>query len=119
MSGKPRHTDRRASDEPRLYTLELGAKLRAARERLGLERSQLASRVGVSVSYVQQLERGERNITVHFLCKFAHFLQVEPAAFMPALADLNRYAEAGDLAGRTSTVSRLAGGRVAAGKARK
>ena len=42
---------------------ELGAKLRTLREKAGLSLRKVADRLGVSVPYLSDLERGRRNWT--------------------------------------------------------
>lgn len=45
----------------------IGRNLRRARKAAGLTQSQLAERVGVVQSYVGQIERSERNVTLEVL----------------------------------------------------
>lgn len=59
----------------------LGDKIRKIRKSEGLTISALAERVGVSESYISQLERGLMDPSVSLLRKLANALEVSVAAF--------------------------------------
>jgi transcriptional regulator with XRE-family HTH domain len=58
--------------------LAFGRRLRELRERAGHTQEQLAHRAGIDRSYVGQVERGERNITLVNIAKLAGGLDVDP-----------------------------------------
>jgi transcriptional regulator with XRE-family HTH domain len=55
-----------------------GARLRELRHRSPLSQEQLALLAGLDRSYVGQVERGERNLSLENIHKLAAALQVEP-----------------------------------------
>jgi transcriptional regulator with XRE-family HTH domain len=62
-----------------------GDAVRAARERLGMSRRELAERVGSSYSGLTQVERGERSVSLRLAAALARELEL----------DLNVYARCG------------------------
>jgi XRE family aerobic/anaerobic benzoate catabolism transcriptional regulator len=65
----------------------VGARVRAARERLGLSRRELSERCGVSERFLAQLEGGEGNISLARFAEVAAALETSPAEL---LADASR-----------------------------
>jgi transcriptional regulator with XRE-family HTH domain len=61
------------------------ADVRAARERLGMSRRELAERIGSSYSGLTQVERGERSVSLRLAAALARVLEL----------DLNVYARGG------------------------
>jgi predicted transcriptional regulator/DNA-binding XRE family transcriptional regulator len=59
----------------------LGAKLRALRRRQGLTQTEVASRLGISPSYLNLIEHDQRQLQANLLLKAAEILKVELAAF--------------------------------------
>lgn len=53
---------------------EMYARIRKAREELGYTREKFAEKLGVSVSYLAELERGRTNISVKTLIKVCEVL---------------------------------------------
>lgn len=60
---------------------KLGAKLRALRRRQGLTQTEVASRLGISPSYLNLIEHDQRQLQANLLLKAAEILKVELAAF--------------------------------------
>lgn len=56
--------------------LDLGYKIRQARERLGITQQELASRIGTRQSNISRLEFGNYNFTVEMLRKIADALDM-------------------------------------------
>src|SRR5262245_12343426 len=59
----------------------LGAKVRALRRRENMTQSQLAERLGVSVSYLNLIENNRRPLTAPMLIKLAQLFQLDLQAF--------------------------------------
>jgi len=72
------------SDEE--FLQNLGEAIRVRRQALGLSQEQVADKAGVHRTYLSDIERGTRNITVAMLNQVAMALDVE-------LANLTRQAE--------------------------
>lgn len=53
----------------------VGENIRLLRKKRGLSQEQLAFRADINVSYMGQVERGEKNPTIDVLSKIAHALQ--------------------------------------------
>ncbi|WP_051166153.1 helix-turn-helix domain-containing protein [Amycolatopsis orientalis] len=66
-------------------TRELGVRVRKLREPQGIGQEELARRAGVHWTFVSQLERGLRNVSLHNLLKFAAGLGVDPAELVRGL----------------------------------
>lgn len=64
------------SPEDRTYLEWFGRRLRVIRKGAGLSQEELARRADLDRSYVGQVERGERNITLLNICKLAGALGV-------------------------------------------
>lgn len=71
------------------YAQAVGRAIRRRREGQGISQEELAHRAGVHRTYVGGVERGERNITVESLNKFAAGLGVQPSEI---LRDIERRA---------------------------
>jgi transcriptional regulator with XRE-family HTH domain len=69
------------------YAGAVGRAIRALRGARGLTQEQLADLAGVHRTYVGGVERGERNVTVETLSRFATALEVRPSEI---LADADR-----------------------------
>lgn len=64
----------------------IGRNLRAARKAAGLTQSELAARAGIVQTYVGQIERSEKNVTLEVLVKLCAGLGIEAADVMPRSA---------------------------------
>ena len=62
----------------------LGTKLRGLRRRKGLTQTEVASRLGISPSYLNLIEHDQRQLPANLLLKAAEVLSVELAALMMA-----------------------------------
>lgn len=72
-----------AWSRPRLAQETAGAAVRELRLARGWTQPELARRVKLHRSYVGGVERGERNLTVRNLLRFAAALGVQPADLLP------------------------------------
>lgn len=63
----------------------IALRLRNRRKALGLTQEQLAERAGVHPTYIGQVERGEKNITVKKLCAICEALDYPLAALFEAV----------------------------------
>ncbi|HTB70060.1 MAG TPA: helix-turn-helix transcriptional regulator [Solirubrobacteraceae bacterium] len=72
--------------EPRSEaTRLLGERVRARRADLGLSQESLADRCGVHWTFLGQVERGRRNVSLHNLLKLASGLEVDPCELVSGL----------------------------------
>jgi transcriptional regulator with XRE-family HTH domain len=63
----------------------LGERVRARREQLGLSQEGLADLCGVHWTFLGQVERGRRNLSLHNLLKIASGLQVDACELVRGL----------------------------------
>jgi transcriptional regulator with XRE-family HTH domain len=63
----------------------LGRRVRARREALGMSQEALADRCGVHWTFLGQVERGRRNLSLHNLLKLAVGLDVDPCKLVEGL----------------------------------
>ncbi|MGO8698767.1 MAG: response regulator [Limisphaerales bacterium] len=61
-----------------------GASIRASRSRLGISQEELAWRAGIHRTYVCDIERGARNVSLQNIAKLAHALEVPLASLFSA-----------------------------------
>ncbi|RLT94501.1 short-chain fatty acyl-CoA regulator family protein [Ketobacter sp.] len=66
---------------PRKRKLFLGSKIRRLREQTALSQAELASRLGLSASYLNQIENDQRPLTVQVLLKLAGVFDVDLSHF--------------------------------------
>ncbi|HWF32130.1 MAG TPA: helix-turn-helix transcriptional regulator [Solirubrobacteraceae bacterium] len=66
-------------------TRVLGERIRERRVALGLSQESLAERSGVHWTFLGQVERGRRNLSLHNLLKIAAGLAVDPAELIGGL----------------------------------
>jgi transcriptional regulator with XRE-family HTH domain len=66
-------------------TRVLGGRIRARREVLGLSQEALAQQIGIHWTFLGQVERGRRNISLHNLLKVAAGLGVDPGELVQGL----------------------------------
>jgi transcriptional regulator with XRE-family HTH domain len=66
-------------------TATLGARVRARRQELGLSQEALGHQSQLHWTFIGQVERGRRNISLHNLLKLAHALDVDPAELVGGL----------------------------------
>ncbi len=75
MAAEPSATTAEAESDEQSYLLQLGARVRDARTRLGLSRKALAGKSGVSERYLAQLESGQGNISILLLRQVSSALE--------------------------------------------
>jgi transcriptional regulator with XRE-family HTH domain len=68
---------------PALATL--GGRIRERRNELGLSQEALADVAGLHWTFVGQVERGRRNLSLHNLLKLAEALQTDPGLLVEGL----------------------------------
>ena len=66
-------------------TRVLGERIRERREALGLSQESLAELSAVHWTFLGQVERGRRNLSLHNLLKIASGLEVDPAELVRGL----------------------------------
>lgn len=64
---------------------ELGRRAREARGRLGISQMALADRIGLHFTFVSEVERGERNLSLSSLLRLAEGLEVDPGELVTGL----------------------------------
>lgn len=62
-----------------------GERVRTRRHQLGLSQEQLADECGLHWTYVGQIERGRRNISLHNILKIAEGLGIDPGELVRGL----------------------------------
>jgi transcriptional regulator with XRE-family HTH domain len=63
----------------------LGARIRERRHALGLSQEALAHQSGIHWTFLGQVERGQRNVSLHNLLKLAAGLEVDPGELVTGL----------------------------------
>jgi transcriptional regulator with XRE-family HTH domain len=72
--------------EPKSDALhDLGARVRERRQALGLSQEKLGDVSGLHWTFVGQVERGRRNLSLHNLLRLADALEVDPAELVRGL----------------------------------
>jgi transcriptional regulator with XRE-family HTH domain len=66
-------------------TAALGERVRSRREALGLSQEALAHQIGIHWTFLGQVERGRRNLSLHNLLKIAAGLGVDPGELVQGL----------------------------------
>jgi transcriptional regulator with XRE-family HTH domain len=66
-------------------TATFGRRVRERRNALGLSQEALAQRCGVHWTFLGQVERGQRNLSLHNMLKIARGLDVDPAELVAGL----------------------------------
>jgi transcriptional regulator with XRE-family HTH domain len=65
------------SNSNKQFLIFLGKKIRAEREKMGVSQERLGELAGVHRTYVGMIERGEKNITIFNLRRFAQALDMK------------------------------------------
>jgi len=79
----------------------IAANVRLCRGRLGLTQEELGEATGISYRYLQDIDRGRKNVTVETLVRLARALRTRPAALLksarlgPAVVGRPKKAEGG------------------------
>ncbi|TCJ40098.1 helix-turn-helix domain-containing protein [Parafrankia sp. BMG5.11] len=66
-------------------TQAFGERVRARRHELGKSQEQLADDCGLHWTFVGQVERGKRNISLHNILKLAGALEIDPGELVRGL----------------------------------
>jgi transcriptional regulator with XRE-family HTH domain len=66
-------------------TRVLGERVRAERHAQGLSQETLADRCGIHWTFLGQVERGQRNLSLHNLLKIADGLVIDPGRLLRGL----------------------------------
>lgn len=66
-------------------TRMFGERVRARRNELGWSQEAAADACGVHWTFLGQVERGQRNLTLHNILKVAHGLDLDPGALVSGL----------------------------------
>lgn len=66
-------------------TAEFGRRVRARRQELGLSQEALADACGLHWTFVGQVERGQRNLTLHNIVKIARGLETDPGELVRSI----------------------------------
>ena len=66
---------------------DFGARVRRQRQQQGLSQERLADLAGLHWTFVGQVERGRRNLTLHNIVKLAAALGVDPGELMSGLTN--------------------------------
>jgi transcriptional regulator with XRE-family HTH domain len=91
----------RSMREKRPCLVELGSKVRRAREAKGLSQEQLAWLVAMDRTYIGGIERGERNVSALNLARIAVALDTEVGEFFPRVGTLRQLLDESTPAPRT------------------
>lgn len=67
-------------------TAEFGRRVRERRNELGLSQEALADEAGLHWTFVGQVERGQRNLTLHNIVKLAAGLSVDAGELVSGLS---------------------------------
>ena len=67
-------------------TQTFGARVRARRHELGKSQEQLADVVGLHWTFVGQVERGQRNVSLHNILKLAEGLGIDPGELVRGIS---------------------------------
>jgi transcriptional regulator with XRE-family HTH domain len=68
-----------------LATVVFGQRVRTRRQALGWSQERLAEEAGIHWTYVGQIERGRRNVTLHNILRLAQGLGCNPAELVDGL----------------------------------
>lgn len=76
-----------AKPKPPLSTVTaaFGQRVRARRHELGLSQEQLAEVASLHWTFIGQVERGQRNLSLHNIVKLADGLDIDPGELMSGL----------------------------------
>lgn len=67
--------------------IEIGTRLRAARNRLGLSQTEVAAKLGISFQQIQKYERGDNRLALSTVARIRDVLRIEPIDLLPALRE--------------------------------
>ena len=64
---------------------EFGERVRMRRLQLGMSQEELARDASLHWSYLGQVERGQRNLTLHNILRIAEMLEIDPGKLLRGL----------------------------------
>ncbi|WP_229671109.1 helix-turn-helix domain-containing protein [Deinococcus aquiradiocola] len=67
---------------PHPIRFQLAHNMRAFRKQVGMTQEQLAASAGLHVTYVNEIERGKRNVAIDNIGRIAEALNVAPALLL-------------------------------------
>lgn len=65
--------------------MELGKRVRARREELGISQVDLGNAIGLHFTFVSEVERGMRNLSLRSLLILSEGLEIDPARLVKGL----------------------------------
>ena len=65
----------KVGEDPDLILDQIGRRVVARRVQLGLSRPEFAARLGITLTNIGRIERGEQNVTVRMMCRVAEALE--------------------------------------------
>lgn len=68
--------------DPKKYIRALGEVIRNKRSKLGYSQESFAAEVGLHRTYIGQIERGEKNLTIKNIIKIALTLNLQPSKIL-------------------------------------
>ena len=72
----------KVGEDPDLILDQIGRRVIARREQLGLSRVELVARLGITITNIGRIERGEQNVTVRMMCRVAEALETTTQELM-------------------------------------
>jgi transcriptional regulator with XRE-family HTH domain len=76
-----------------LYQVELGERIRGARDTARVSRQRLAEAIGISYQYLYQIETGLRRASLGMVWRIAMAIGADPQSLDPRLARVGRYSK--------------------------
>lgn len=76
------------NDDDEAFAVALGASIKAARNRRGLDQEELAKRIGVAVRTMSRYETGERDASLKTVRAIARALDMDAATILGMAEDL-------------------------------
>jgi transcriptional regulator with XRE-family HTH domain len=73
---------KKKEDAPHVLVTALGLSIQNRRKELGLSQDELADRAGLHRTYLSEIERRSRNVSVKILVRIAMALEMSPAELM-------------------------------------
>lgn len=70
---------------PHPIRFQLAENMRAFRKQIGMTQEQLAASAGLHVTYVNEIERGKRNVAIDNIGRIAEALNVAPSVLLAPL----------------------------------
>jgi transcriptional regulator with XRE-family HTH domain len=65
----------KVTEDPDIVLDQIGRRVIARRGELGLSRDEFAARLGITLTNIGRIERGEQNVTVRMMCRVAEALE--------------------------------------------